>query len=124
MRRLHVSRVVAAPLDVVWDALVRVDRWPQWGPSIRAVELDAERISLGSRGSVQTLGGPRLHFEVTELIEMSSWAWRVAGVDATDHVVESVPGGTRVTFGVPWIAAGYLGVCAVALRRIDRLVAP
>lgn len=122
MRRLHVSRVVPVPLDVVWDVLVRVDRWPQWGPSIRAVELDTERIRLGSRGSVETVGGARLRFEITELTELSSWAWRVAGIDATDHVVESVPGGTRVTFGVPLVAAGYLAVCAVALRRIDRLV--
>lgn len=121
VRSLTVSRLVAAPPDVVWDLLVTVDRWPAWGPSVRAVELGTPRIALGSRGVVTTVVGARLPFEVTVFDGGHRWAWRVANVPATDHRVEAVDGATRVTFGVPWPAAPYLAVCAAALRRIERL---
>ncbi|MBK9178280.1 MAG: SRPBCC family protein [Acidimicrobiales bacterium] len=121
MRRLRASRLVAAPQALVWDLLVTVARWPRWGPSVRAVELDTERITLGSRGVVETVVGVRLPFEVTRFEPDRSWSWSVRGVQATDHAVETTATGTRVSFGVPWVAAPYLGVCAVALRRLERL---
>lgn len=121
MKRFHVSRSVAAPPAVVWDLLVTVAQWPRWGPSVRAVELDAERITLGSRGVVETMVGVRLPFEVTHFEPGRAWSWTVGGVNATDHTVETTGSGTRVSFGVPWLAAPYLGICAVALRRLDRL---
>jgi uncharacterized protein YndB with AHSA1/START domain len=121
MRSFHLSREIAAPLAVVWDLLVTVRHWPAWGPSVRSVELDAERITLGSRGAVETAVGVRLPFEVTRFDPERSWSWTIRGVQATDHHVEPTATGTRVSFGVPWVAAPYLGICAVALRRIERL---
>jgi hypothetical protein len=121
MRRLRVHRDIAAPVAEVWDLLIRVERWPEWGPSVRSVQLDGPCIAAGSRGRVWTVAGLGLPFEVTEFEDGRSWAWRVGGVPATGHEVEPVPGGCRVTFSVPVPAAAYLGVCAVALRRIDRL---
>jgi uncharacterized protein YndB with AHSA1/START domain len=123
VRRLRVSRSVAAPPAVVWDLLVTVARWPRWGPSVRAVELDTERIELGSRGVVETVAGVRLPFEITRFEPGRAWSWAVRGIAATDHVVVPAAAGTRVSFGVPWLAVPYLGVCAVALRRLDRLAA-
>jgi hypothetical protein len=116
-------------VDVVWRLLVEVDRWPEWGPSVRAVHLDQvdrdeERIRLGSRGTVEAIGGVRLPFEVTELDEGRRWAWRVRGVQATDHTVEPVDAGCRVTFGVPWPFAPYLAVCERALRHLEHLARP
>ena len=107
----------------MWDLLVTVEQWPRWGPSVRAVALDTARIVGASRGTVDTVLGVTLPFEVTAFEEGRAWSWRVAGLPATDHTVVGVDGGTRVTFGVPWLAAPYLGVCALALRRIERLVA-
>ena len=52
-------------------------------------------------------------FVVAAIAEIGG-AWLVWQVDA-------VAAGTRVTFGVPWLAAPYVGVCVVALRRIERL---
>lgn len=122
MKRLHISRDIAAPPEVVWDLLVDVGRWAAWGPSVRDVRLDTPRIALGSRGMVETVAGVRLPFEITELEEGRAWSWKVGGVSATDHTVEPLERGrTRVTFGVPWLATPYLGICALALRRIDRL---
>lgn len=61
-------------------------------------------------------------FRVTELVEGRRWAWAVGGVAATSHEVEPLGGNRcRVAMGVPWPVAPYLAVCAVALRRIERL---
>ncbi|MEO5899083.1 MAG: SRPBCC family protein [Ilumatobacteraceae bacterium] len=123
MRRAWVSRTVAAPAGVVWALLVDVDRWQEWGPSIRSAAVSGgSDFGLGTRGTVTTVVGVRLPFEVTGFEPGRAWSWRVAGVPATDHEVESVDAQhCRVRFGAPWIAAAYLVVCELALRRIDHL---
>ena len=78
-------------------------------------------IHEGSTGKVQPSVGPALPFTVTELVPGRSWSWRVAGIPGTTHAVEPVGAGTRVTFGVPLWAPAYLAVCALALRRLERL---
>ena len=120
-RGLSVSRVVAAPVDRVWDLLVEVAAWPEWGPTVADVELGTSRIGAGSRGRVRTPVGLWLPFAVTSFEPGRSWWWSVGGVPATGHVVRPVPQGTEVTFTVPWWAPGYLPVCALALRRLERL---
>jgi hypothetical protein len=119
---LGVDRVVAAPPEAVWQVLVDVGRWPQWGPSVRSAELhDATELAAGVRGTVETAVGVRLPFTITGFEAGRRWGWTVAGVPATGHEVTPVAGGSRVRFEVPWWAAGYLAVCAVALRRIESL---
>jgi hypothetical protein len=79
-------------------------------------------VELGSTGTVRTVIGLVLPFEVTRFEEGRSWSWSVAGCPATHHVVEGRgPHLSRVGFGVPWIAAPYLVVCRMALRRLDEL---
>ena len=118
---LRTSTTIPAPVPAVWDLLVSVGRWPCWGPSVRAVELDSPRISLGSRGVIHTIAGLRLPFEITRFEPQRAWSWSVLGLPATDHVIETTAEGTRVSFGVPWFAAPYLAVCAAALRRLERI---
>ena len=68
------------------------------------------------------MGGIRLPFEVTRFEPGRRWAWSIAGVAATDHVVEPLDGGRCVvSFGTPWPAAAYLAVCRWALARLDRI---
>ena len=139
-RRWSVSRPIAAPAPLVWRLLTDIRFWPLWGPSITGAELEGSGpagadhvLRAGSRGRVRTLAGVSLPFAVTSFEEGSAqdgsledsraWSWAVAGVAATGHAVVAVPGGCRVTFTVPWWAPPYLLVCAVALRRIDRLAA-
>jgi len=113
---------VAAPAAVPWDLLTNVDRWPDWGPSVRAARLDTGPFGRGARGRVTTALGFDLPFEVTNFEPGRSWSWSVAGVPATDHRVESVGADAcRVGFGVPAIAFPYLLVCRVALARIAEL---
>ena len=149
MKRLHVSRTIDVPAAAVWDLLTDTDQWPTWGPSIRAATCETPVFGLGSTGTVTAVGGLRLAYTVTAFEPGQSWSWRIhrrtqrprekrdgggverlrgswwsGGVPATDHSVEDVgPGRCRVTFGVPAVLWPYLAVCAVALRRIDRLAA-
>ena len=60
-------------------------------------------------------------FEITEVVDGESWKWRVAGVPATGHVVESTDRGCRVTFTAPSWAPFYLPVLALGLSRLERL---
>lgn len=118
--RLVVSRVVSAPVAVVWDVLVSVDDWPEWGPSVSAVRGVEGRIEAGSQGDVR-VAGVWVPFTI-ETCDEFRWTWRVAGVPATGHHVAPV-GVDRceVAFEVPVVASPYAAVCAVALRRIERL---
>ena len=118
---LRVGRTVAAEPGVVWNLLARTDHWPAWGPSVRAVEPADAEVTPGLTGRVRTAAGPWLAFRIDAVDPGRSWTWTVAGVRATGHFVDPDPAGCRVTFTVPWWSGPYLGVCAVALRRIERL---
>ena len=118
-----VEREVPVDAHTAWSLLVDVERWPEWGPSIRAAGLDGERLELGATGWVRTPIGVRLPFEVTAFDDGSRWSWKVAGVPATDHRVRPLgPTTCAVGFGVPRIAAPYTIVCRRALATIDRLL--
>ena len=126
--RLRLGIDVAAPSELAWQELVELSRWPRWGPTVRAACLDdaTGRLYAGATGSVQTTPGLWLPFRVDEFCETESkklWSWRVAGVPATEHsVITRGPSHCRVEMSVPWWAAAYLSVVAVALSRIRRRV--
>ena len=118
-----VDRSIPVPPATAWRLLVEVEQWPRWGPSVRRAELDdgGSELSAGARGTVWTAVGVPLRFSVTDFDPGRRWAWAGAGMQATGHEVSAAPGGCRVRFDVPWWAAAYLPVCAVALARIEAL---
>jgi hypothetical protein len=131
-----VSRRIAAPAEGVWALLTDTGKWPAWGPSITGVEPAGRGagqgpgpaagpgpgiLAPGSRGRVRTVLGAALPYTVTAFEPGRYWSWSVAGIPATGHRVVPQNGGCLVTFTVPWWAPAYLPVCAVALRRIERL---
>jgi hypothetical protein len=110
------------PAAVAWDLLTDTESWPRWGPSVRAVSAPQRRIGPGMRGRVCTALGIWLPFEVTDWRAGSAWGWRVAGIEATGHIVAPVGRqGCRVTFTVPSWAPLYLPVCRSALQRLRQL---
>ena len=119
------DRHITASPEAVWNVLTDLDAWPRWGPSISNAALDAgsRRITAGSTGRVWAIPGVGVPFTVTEFDKGRRWAWSVGGVPTTAHGVEPAPGGCRVFFEVPWWAAPYTAICAIALRRIDSLAA-
>lgn len=119
-----VELAIAAPPAAVWEVLVDLQAWPEWGPTVSGAELDGPGpLELGSRGRVWTPVGVPLPFEIDEFTDGRVWAWRVAGVSATRHEVIPAHDGCVLSFGVPLWAPGYLAIMAVALPRIARLAA-
>ncbi|WP_343571371.1 SRPBCC family protein [Mycobacterium sp.] len=118
---LSVERFIAAPPSAVWNILVDLDVWPKWGPTVSAAWLDPPhtQLELNVTGAVRTALGLAAPFVITEFEPGRQWGWKVAGIPATQHRVEPAGSGTRASMSVPWWAAGYLSVCAIALRRID-----
>jgi hypothetical protein len=118
--------VVARELDrspaAAWDRLVDTGAWPEWGPSVAAVDCDRRRIAAGTTGRVRVRGlGLWLPFAVRTFAwdgERGRWTWRVARVPATGHRVEPTARGCRVAFEVPPAAAPYAVVCRRALARL------
>ena len=107
-----VSRILPVSADVAWRLLTDTRAWPEWGPSVRAVDCPSRFIGPDVRGRVRTPAGVWIRFVVTEWEEGRSWAWRVAGVPATGHVVEPIDEGhCRVDFVI----------CEVALDRLEAL---
>ncbi len=122
MKFLWSTRAIDAPAAELWYLLATPDEWPRWGPTVRTASVEGDELTLGSTGTVTTIAGVDLPFEVTAFDEGARWAWKVGGITATDHTVDAIgPRRCRVGFGVPWPAAPYLAVCAGALRRLDRM---
>lgn len=122
MRKLATFRDIDAPADVVWSLFTDPDRWSEWGPSVRGATLDGEQLELGAKGKVETVLGFELGFEITDYEPGRRWGWKVAGVDATDHLVEPIDDRScRAGFGVPRIIAPYLAVCRLALVRLGNV---
>ncbi|MBA4020960.1 MAG: SRPBCC family protein [Gordonia sp.] len=121
-RMPSVELAIAAPAAAVWEVLVDLKVWPEWGPTVSGAELDGPGpLTFGSRGKVWTPVGVPLPFEIDEFVDGRAWGWRVAGVPATRHEVIPTRDGCVLSFGVPVWAPAYLPVMAVALPRIARL---
>lgn len=119
---MDVTRDIAAPPAAVWERLARTRHWPDWGPTVVAVDPADAEVVPGLRGSVTTPVGLRLPFAVTEVVPGRSWSWEVAGVEATGHHVDPTPTGCRATITIPTWAPFYAPVCAWALRRLESQV--
>ena len=118
--RFTVSRCIAASPSAAWELLATTDSWTRWGPSVTAVEPSDTELTQGLCGRVRTPIGIWMPFRITHLEEHRSWSWSVLGLPATSHQVDALPGGCRVTFGVPFFGYPYLLICQIALRRIAR----
>jgi len=113
---------VAVPAAVAWSILTDTAAWPRWGPSVRAVDSPSRFIEAGTRGRVQTAVGLWLPFEIDQWQAGVYWHWRVGGIAATGHRVQSLDAGScEIVFTMPAWAPFYRPVCRVAIERIARL---
>ena len=118
-RRLYVSRSLPVARAAAWDLLVDTERWPEWGPSVEAVETSDRYVEAGTTGRIQTPVSVWVPFEITSCVDYR-WTWRVARIPATGHRVDGDENSCRVVFEIPLLAAGYAPVCQRALDRIER----
>ena len=122
MKRIVAGIDINADVNCVWDLLTRFEDWPAWGTTVTAVMSPRSRVAPGATGRVRTILGFWLPFEITDVVDGTSWHWKVAGVPATGHIIRRVgPGITRVEFTVPWPAAPYVVALRTSLRRLKRL---
>ena len=119
---LEAAATLNSPAAVAWRLLTDTHTWPQWGPSVRAVDAPTRFITAGTFGRVQTTPGLWLPFAITDWEEGRAWAWRVAGIPATGHRVTPLTASScRVAFTIPRWAPFYVPVCRLALRRLEVL---
>jgi hypothetical protein len=78
--RFSTSRHIAAPPGPVVDVVLDVARWPEWTPTVDAVErLDEGPLRVGSRAKVRQPRLPRAVWEVTEVVDGRGFTWQASG---------------------------------------------
>jgi uncharacterized protein YndB with AHSA1/START domain len=119
---LRLKRIIPASPEAIWSILTDTRLWPVWGPSVAAVETNQRYLEPGSKGRIRTVLGFWVGYEVTHFAPGRAWSWKVAGIPATVHEVRPLgPDRSILEFAVPFWAAPYLIVCALAARRIEAI---
>lgn len=118
-----VARAIHADCEALWDLITDTTRWLEWGPSISQVRCQDRHLQKGSRGHVRTVLGFWAPFIISEWEDGCYWSWRVFGIRATGHRVESIgPTQSRLVFEVPIYAAPYAIICFLAAKRIAHIL--
>jgi hypothetical protein len=106
---------VDAPVDVVWNVMVSVDKWPRWNPDIRDASVDgpvAEGTTFHWKAGPSTIHST---FRCVDPPNVLGWTGKTMGIPAV-HVYRLVSGNgsTRLILeeswsGVlPWLFRGRL----------------
>jgi len=77
------SATIAAPLEQVWDAMVDVEKWPEWTPTVsEAAWLEPGPTKVGRKARLRQPKLGRAVWEVTEFAAPATFAWthRVPGM--------------------------------------------
>ncbi|MEU6414638.1 SRPBCC family protein [Microbispora sp. NPDC046933] len=95
---------IDATAERVWRVMTDVAGWPEFTPTMTAVEhLGDGPLSLGSRVRIKQPGLPPMVWQVTEFTDGASFAWRAAGAGVTTlatHVLTPREGGVSVLLGI------------------------
>jgi hypothetical protein len=64
------------PLEDAWARLSEVERWPEWAPHIRRVEIEPPGpLTAESRGHLRLVGGLGARFTVSKWHPTRRWEW-------------------------------------------------
>jgi uncharacterized membrane protein len=109
---------VEAPLEQAWHRLADVERWPEWAPHIRSVEVSPPgELGPTSRGALHIKLLGRNTFRMSAWQPPSRWEW-VGGLPGVriyyDHRFESAsPASTRLE----WLVT-LRGPLSLLIRRV------
>ncbi|MEV0647150.1 SRPBCC family protein [Phytomonospora sp. NPDC050363] len=128
----HTETTTATPARL-WEHYADPPSWPRWDPDTAEVTVDGP-FSAGTTGTLKPIGGPRVHFELTEVTPQRSFT-DVARLPLTRltfaHDVEPHGRGARfthtVTFDGPlaWLFRRVIGrgIAAGMPEAMSRLAA-
>jgi Polyketide cyclase / dehydrase and lipid transport len=115
-----------APVELAWERYARPELWSQWSPQISRVDIEADRIGVGLRGTVHGRLGLRVGFLITAVDEPARrWAWRVyLGPLALTlrHRVDAEPNGSSTSLTVSGLAPVVVGYAPLARLALANLV--
>lgn len=117
---------VDAPPAAVWAVLADVGGWPQWTPTVTAVETGGAGLAVGTTVTVSQPGRRPTAYTVDTLEPGRRFRWsRIAGGvrQWADHVVRPLPGSegceVDLTFAMEGPVGGMLGrLGAATIRRM------
>jgi hypothetical protein len=119
----EIGHMLHSPSGDVWDIITDTTRWPEWGPSVIAVDCVDRYIRKGTRGRVRVRLGIWAPFVITDFDDKRYWSWNIWGLHATGHRIEPLDKrNCNLFFEVPTLAAPYLFVCRIALKRIEAIL--
>jgi uncharacterized membrane protein len=99
------SFIVRAPLEVAWNHVAEVEKWPSWAKHIRSVmKSPAGPLSLDSRATLRLTNGVRATFQMIEFDPPRHWKWAGSFLGSRilyDHIFsQDEPGQTTIRFTV------------------------
>jgi hypothetical protein len=122
---------VPAPLDVAWNYLAQVQRWPEWAGHIKEVRLTPDGpLTPDSVGVIHLRNGLRSKFRMARFEPKRSWLWRGKflwlTIDYDHQFVANAKGGTTMIWLVMakgW-AAGSAGraLAAIYNRNLNKAI--
>jgi Polyketide cyclase / dehydrase and lipid transport len=119
----EIGSVLHSPSGSVWDLITDTSRWPEWGPSVKAVDCMDRYIRKGSHGRVRVPLGIWVPFIIADFDDGRSWSWEIWGIHATGHRIEPIDDSScNIFFSVPALATPYLFLCWIAIRRIEAML--
>ena len=117
-----------ASATAVWDRYVHPDRWPEWSPQIRRVDVPSDRLVTGLTGTVRGPVGISVRFVIESVDpDAMTWSWRVWLGPLTfrlHHEVRSIARGSETTLRIEGAAPFVLVYAPVAQLALVRLVRP
>ena len=122
-RLFETSRHIEASTPAVWEVLYDVAHWSEWTPTIDSVErLDDGPFGVGSRAKVRQPKLPQAQWEVTEVVDGTSFTWEAKGPGMKTiarHEVVPDDSGSTVTLSIE--QTGPMGaVAALVWRRLTQ----
>lgn len=119
----EIGHILHSPSEEVWNLITDTSRWPEWGPSVIAVDCMDRYIRNGSRGRIKVPLGIWVPFLITDFKDKCYWSWKIWGIHATGHRIEPLDDlSCNIFFVVPTLAAPYLFVCWIAIKRIEAML--
>ncbi|MFI5092028.1 MAG: SRPBCC family protein [Candidatus Acidiferrales bacterium] len=97
--------VVRAPLQVAWNHLAAIERWPSWAKHIRSVAMfPPGGLSARTRGTFKLSNGIKTSFHMVEFDPPRHWKWTGSFLGSQvlyDHAFSQIDSGrTEIRFTV------------------------